>query len=32
MKKKYYYEEDNFKLIHGDSFKELKKIEPQSIV
>lgn len=31
MKKKYYYEEDNFKLIHGDSFKELKKIQPQSI-
>lgn len=31
MKKKYYYEQDNFKLIHGDSFKELKKIESQSI-
>lgn len=31
MKKKYYYEEENFKLIHGDSFKELKKIQPQSI-
>lgn len=31
IKKKYYYEEDNFKLIHGDSFKELKKIQSQSI-
>ena len=31
MKKKYYYDEDNFKLILGDSLKELKKIEPKSI-
>lgn len=31
MKKKYYYEKDNFKLIHGDSFKELKKMQSQSI-
>ena len=31
MKKKYYYETDNFKLILGDSLKELKKIEPKSI-
>lgn len=28
---KYYYEDDNFKLIQGDSLKILKKIEPQSI-
>ena len=27
MSKKYCYESDDFKLIHGDSFKELKKIE-----
>ena len=31
MKKKYYYDDDNFKLILGDSLKELKKIEPKSI-
>lgn len=31
MKNKYYYKKDNFKLILGDSLKELKKIEPQSI-
>ena len=31
MKKKYYYDSDNFKLILGDSFKELKKIEAKSI-
>ena len=31
MKKKYYYESEDFKLILGDSFKELKKIEPKSI-
>ena len=31
MSKKYYYDEDNFKLIKGDSLKELKKIEPKSI-
>ena len=27
----YYYDDDNFKLILGDSLKELKKIEPKSI-
>ena len=26
MSKKPYYEVDGFKLIHGDTFKELKKI------
>ena len=31
MKKKYYYDDDNFKLILGDSLKELKKIDPKSI-
>lgn len=31
MSKKYYYEEQNFKLIQGDSFKMLKGIEPKSI-
>ena len=31
MSKKPYYEKDDFKLIHGDSLKELKKIEPKSI-
>lgn len=31
MIKKYYYEEDDFKLIQGDSFKVLKGIEPKSI-
>ena len=31
MTKKYYYESENFKLILGDSFKVLKKIEPKSI-
>ena len=31
MKKKYYYESEDFKLILGDSFKELKKLEPKSI-
>ncbi len=31
MSKKPYYEADGFKLIKGDSFKELKKIEPKSI-
>ena len=31
MSKKYYYEEQNFKLIQGDSFKMLKSIEPKSI-
>ena len=31
MSKKYYYEEQNFKLIQGDSFKILKGIEPKSI-
>lgn len=28
---KYYYEEDNFKLIQGDSLSVLKKIEPKSV-
>ncbi len=31
MPRKYYYASDNFKLILGDSLKELKKIEPKSI-
>ena len=31
MNKKYYYDDDNFKLIQGDSLKVLKKIEPKSI-
>lgn len=31
MKTKYYYDSENFKLILGDSFKELKKIEEKSI-
>ena len=31
MKKKYYYDSNNFKLILGDSFKELMKIEPKSV-
>ena len=31
MSKKYYYDDDNFKLIQGDSLKVLKKIEPKSI-
>ena len=31
MKSKYYYDKENFKLILGDSLKELKKIEPKSI-
>lgn len=31
MSKKYYYEENDFKLIQGDSFKVLKDIEPKSI-
>lgn len=29
--KKYYYEENNFKLIQGDSFKVLEEIKPKSI-
>lgn len=29
--KKVYYQDDNFTLIHGDSFKVLKKIEARSI-
>ena len=28
---KYYYEENDFKLLHGDSLKLLNKIEPKSI-
>ena len=31
MSTKYYYDSENFKLILGDSFKELKKIEEKSI-
>ena len=31
MRKKYYYDNDTFKLILGDSLAELKKIEPKSI-
>lgn len=31
MKNKYYYNVDNFKLLLGDSLKELKKLEPKSI-
>ena len=31
MSKKPYYETDGFKLIKGDSFKELKKIDSKSI-
>ena len=31
MSKKYYYEEQDFKLIQGDSFKILKGIEPKSV-
>ena len=31
MKKKIYYDEDDFKLLHGDAISLLKKIEPQSI-
>ena len=31
MIKKYYYEDNNFKLIQGDSLKVLKSIEPKSI-
>lgn len=31
MSKKYYYNDSNFKLIHGDSFKILKGVEPKSV-
>ncbi len=31
MSKKYYYEDNNFKLIQGDSLKMLKGIEPKSV-
>lgn len=31
MKKKYYYEDNDFKLILGDSLKELKKIKKNSV-
>ena len=31
MGKKFYYEDENFKLLHGDALLLLKKIEPQSI-
>ena len=31
MKKKIYYEKDNFKLLHGDALLLLKKIKPQSV-
>ena len=32
MIKKYYYEEDNFELIQGNSLKVLRNIETKSIV
>ena len=31
MGKKYYYEDEGFKLVQGDSLKVLKKLEPKSI-
>jgi len=31
MSKKLYYDNDNFKLLHGDALLLLKKIEPQSV-
>ena len=31
QKLKYYYEQENFKLIYGDSLKILKKLEPNSV-
>ena len=31
MSMKYYYDNDNFKLLHGDALLLLKKIEPKSI-
>ena len=31
MSKKFYYDNDNFKLLHGDALLLLKKIEPQSV-
>lgn len=31
MNIKYYYDSDNFKLIHGDAFNVLRKIEKNSI-
>lgn len=31
MSKKFYYEKENFKLLHGDALLLLKKIEPKSI-
>lgn len=31
MSKKFYYDKDDFKLLHGDALLLLKKIEPQSI-
>ena len=31
MEKKYYYEDKDFKLIHGDSLNVLKSIESKSI-
>lgn len=31
MSKDYYYEEENFKLLHGDALLLLKKIDSKSI-
>ena len=31
MSKKYYYEDDGFKLLHGDALLLLKNIKPQSV-
>ena len=31
MSKDYYYEDDDFKLLHGDALLLLKKMKPQSI-
>ena len=31
MSKKYYYNDSDFKLIHGDSFKILNGVEPKSV-
>ena len=32
MSKKPYYEVDGFKLIHGDTFKELKKLNLNQLI
>ena len=31
MGKKFYYDNENFQLLHGDALLLLKKIQPQSI-